>query len=117
MSSTRLDEPDRFVSKADIRYHFNTMLLYQKAATGELVAIVRDEHLAPRAARQPAGTVTQMVIYYDDLQSGNLRPLRSSISTCSRMGKSAAVADRTRNGCDFPMARLLRQRSPREVSV
>jgi hypothetical protein len=75
MPSIRLDEPDRFVSKAEIRLHFNTMRLYQKAATGELVAIVRDEHLAPRAARQPAGTVTQMVIYYDDLQSGNLRPV------------------------------------------
>lgn len=75
MPSTRWDEPDHFVSKAEIGQHFNAMRLHQKAATGELTAIVRDEYLAPRTAGQPAGTVSQMVIYYENLPGGSLRPV------------------------------------------
>ena len=73
MPSTRLDEPDHYVSKAEIRQHFNSMRLHQKAATGELVSIVRDEYLAPRAAHQPAGTVAQLVLYYERQPEGKLR--------------------------------------------
>ena len=51
------------------------MRLYQKAATGELVTIVRDEYLAPRAAGQPTGTVAQIVLYFEVLPDGERRPI------------------------------------------
>ena len=49
------------------------MQLQAKAASGELVQVLRAEYLTP--ARQVPGTVSQLVAYYERLPNGRRRAL------------------------------------------
>ena len=51
------------------------MQLQAKAASGELVEVLRAEYLTPATAGQVPGTVSQLVAYYERLPNGRRRPL------------------------------------------
>ena len=49
------------------------MQLHAKAASGELIQVLRAEYLAPVTAGQVPGTVSQLVAYYERLPNGQRR--------------------------------------------
>ena len=57
--------PERLECPWILRAIFNDGQYVERAQKGELAIIIRDEHPAPAAARQPAGTIARFLQYVD----------------------------------------------------
>ena len=60
-----MTRPVRRVTPAELREVFNVGRYYERVVANELIATVESERPARPEANQPAGTVSQMVWYYD----------------------------------------------------
>jgi hypothetical protein len=55
----------RRVTPEDLRTIFNEGRYYERACANELLATIESSHAAPPQAGQPAGTMSEMVAYFD----------------------------------------------------